>query len=231
MNRNAFFDVVRKTPFGGSLSQPQVDGLNVILQKWDDWNLTDTRWLAYMLATTFHETAGTMQPIREYGRGKGMKYGTTYYGRGFVQLTWEANYRKASTLVAVDLVAHPDRALEPTIAATIMFDGMIKGWFTGKKLADYIHNGLCDYVQARRIVNGTDKATMIAGYAVAFKRALEAAETVQARMPEHDQPVMPSGPPPMLPPKQPDDPGNVSPPPASSGFFNALFALLRRLFG
>src|SRR5205814_10581651 len=120
--------------------------------------LTDIRWLASMLATTFHETARTMQPICEIGRGKGMRYGTTYYGRGFVQLTWESNYRKASAVVAVDLVAHPGRALELPIAATIMFDGMIRGWFTGHKLADTIAGERCDYVESRRIINGLDKA-------------------------------------------------------------------------
>lgn len=216
MNREAFFATIRHAPFTGSLSQPQVDGMTAILDEWDRRKLTDIRFLAYMLATTFHETARTMQPIREFGRGKGMRYGTTYYGRGFVQLTWEANYRKASTIVSVDLVAHPDRALELPIAANIMFDGMIRGWFTGKKLADYISGDHTDYTNARRIVNGTDKASTIAGYAASFEKALKAAADGTTTFPH---------PPPDVPPVDPPVP------PASGGFFAALLALLRRLFG
>ncbi len=211
MNRTAFFDAVRKAPFG-SLSQSQVDGMTAILDEWDRRKLTDIRWLAYMLATTFHETARTMQPIAEFG-GKSRRY-APYYGRGFVQLTWDYNYRKASTVVGVDLVKSPDRAMELPIATAVLFNGMIEGWFTAHKLADYINNGFCDYVAARRIVNGTDRAVTIAGYAVQFQRALEAAVSVQ------------TGPP--IIPKQPDDPGPVTPPqPApAAGFFTRLWRIL-----
>lgn len=232
MNREAFFAAVRHAPFAGGLSQTQVNGINAILDEWDKRHLGDVRWLAYMLATTFHETARTMQPIREYGRGRGMRYGTTYYGRGFVQLTWEANYRKASAVVGVDLVADPDRALELPIAAAILFDGMIKGWFTGHKLADYITGSLCDYPQARRIINGTDRAVPIAGYAVSLQRALEAATTAQPAEPTRDQPIItPAKPkpppnPPLSPPRAPDGPGvEPSQPAQSSGFFDALAKL------
>ena len=204
-----------------------------------------------MLATSFHETARTMQPIREYGRGKGMRYGTTYYGRGFVQLTWEANYRKASAVAGVDLVAHPDRALELPIAAAILFDGMIKGWFTGPRLADYISGTLCDFVQARRIINGTDRATLIAEHAVRFGHAL--ARAAAAAPTPSDAPTKPAPPasdrnanppsapvpmqatpPPDRPARPPDDPGQATPlsPPASpGGFFHALRLLWRALFG
>jgi putative chitinase len=230
MNRETFFAAIRLAPFAGSLSQSQVDGVNAILAEWDKRGLTDVRWLAYMLATTFHETARTMQPIREHGRGRGMRYGTTYYGRGFVQLTWEENYRKAAAAVGVDLIADPDRALELPIAATIMFDGMTKGWFTGSKLADFIAGKTCDYVQARRIVNGTDKAVTIAGYAVNFQRALDAATITPANTPTHDQPlILPAEPkpPPKLVPRQPDDPGAEPPQPApSGGFFDALITFI-----
>src|SRR5262245_16389883 len=121
MNRDAFFAAVRHAPFDGHLAQLQVDGMNAILDEWERRRLGDRRWLAYVLATVFHETARTMQPIREFARGRGKRYGTIYYGRGFVQLTWEANYRKASAVVGIDLVAEPDRALELPIAAAILF--------------------------------------------------------------------------------------------------------------
>jgi len=234
MNRAAFYASIRPstTLFGGVLSQSQVDGINVILNEWDRRALPDARWLAYMLATTFHETARTMQPIAEVN-GELRRY-APYYGRGFVQLTWQANYRRASTVVAVDLVASPDRAMEPAIAVKIMFSGMIEGWFTSQKLADYIHGDVCDYVNARRIINGTDRATLIAAYAVQFQRAIEAAATVQAAMPTHDQPVFVPAepkPPPKLLPRQPDDPGPVAPAkPAPSGLFAALANILAAIF-
>jgi putative chitinase len=224
MNRTAFFASIRMSLFGGTLNQHQVDGMVVILDEWDRRALPDIRWLAYMLATTFHETAQTMQPIAEYG-GPKTRY-APYYGRGFVQLTWQANYLKASALVGVDLVKNPDLAMLPKNAATIMFDGMIVGWFTGHKLADYIKGALCDYVQARRIINGTDQQIKIAGYAVSFQRALEAA-AVSPQPQTNDQPViMPAEPlkPKSIPlsPKQPDDPGVPAKPAQPSGFFDAL---------
>jgi hypothetical protein len=239
MNRKTFFDGVRMSAglFAGTLSQNQVDGMSAILDEWDRRKLADTHWLAYMLATTFHETVRTMQPIREIA-GARQRY-APYYGRGFVQLTWQANYLKASAKVGVDLVANPDKALEVPIAAKVLIDGMIDGWFTGHKLADYIAGRACDYVGARRIVNGTDRAVLIAGYAGGFQRALDAATTVEARAPAGpryggDQLVIPAaGAPPAAPkppPKPllsraraPDDPGTETSKPArSSGFFDAL---------
>src|SRR5207237_2552895 len=113
--------------------------------------------------------------ISEYG-GKSTRY-APYYGRGFVQLTWSYNYKKAGDIIGVDLVSHPERALELPIATTILFDGMLQGWFTGKKLSNYITATSCDYVGARRIINGIDRATAIAGYARSFEAALLAAQT------------------------------------------------------
>jgi len=178
INPDAFFKAVRASPFGGHLTQGQVDGLNIIIDKWEEYELTDLRWLAYILATTFHETARTMQPIEEYGKGAGHTYGEpdpetgqTYYGRGYVQLTWKTNYEKMGDLLEVDLVNNPGLALDPEIAVRILFTGMTLGTFTGKKLADYFA-WLTDEINARRIVNGTDKAATIAGYARAFYVAL-----------------------------------------------------------
>lgn len=165
----AFFDHVRR--FFGPLSQPQVDGFMVIL------NATLTmpmKHRAYVLATVWHETAKTMQPIAEYGKGKGKPYGKpagphgkAYYGRGYVQLTWLANYQKAALATGRDLVANPDLAMEPDIASVILVRGMTEGWFTGKKLSDFT-----SYTAMRAIVNGTDKAALIAGHAEVFEDAL-----------------------------------------------------------
>ena len=150
--------------------------------------MKDLRWLAYMFATVFHETAQTMQPIEEFGRGRGRAYGRpdpvtgqTYYGRGYVQLTWKANYQTMGNLLGHDLVNHPELALRADVAAAIMFEGMttslsLRGDFTGKSLEDYFNDRTTDWVNARRIINGTDKASTIAGYAKQFYADLVAAQ-------------------------------------------------------
>lgn len=151
------------------------------------FGITDIRQIAYVLATAWHETAGTMEPIEEYGKGKGKKYGTftdidgtkyenlpfLYYGRGFVQLTWLTNYIKARKILGIDFVNKPQLALDPNNAAKIIVIGMRDGWFTGKRLSSYITNTSCNYLNARRIINGTDKAQLIADYATLFERSLK----------------------------------------------------------
>ena len=182
MNLSTFFDNVRDSLFKGKLKASQVKGMEFILSQWGETGFTNRQWLAYALATAFHETARTMQPIREYGRGKGKKYGRkdsvtgqTYYGRGYVQLTWKENYEKAARSLGIDFVRQPDLVMEPANAAFIMFQGMAEGWFTGKEFADYINDKQRDYWNARRIINGTDKAGDIADYALRFEAALDAA--------------------------------------------------------
>ncbi|MEO1159767.1 MAG: glycoside hydrolase family 19 protein [Pseudomonadota bacterium] len=182
MNLSFFFDAVRSSLFRGRLTTSQVEGMEFILEQWNETGFTDRQWLAYALATAFVETAYTMQPIREYGRGRGKKYGKpdpvtgqTYYGRGYVQLTWKFNYETASRSLDIDFVKHPDLVMEPHNAAFIMFQGMKDGWFTGRGFADYINSKQRDYWNARRIINGTDRAGEIAGYALKFEAALVAA--------------------------------------------------------
>lgn len=174
MDRKQFYDVIRVNLARGTLTQSQVNGFETLLNEWESRGLEDLRLLTYMLATTWHETAATMQPIEEYGKGKGKPY-APYYGRGYVQITWESNYRRAGKKVNFDLVGRPDMALQPEVATKILFDGMLEGWFTGKKLSDYITPTTCDYLNARRIVNATDAAALIAGYADTIFQALDGA--------------------------------------------------------
>ena len=180
MNRKAFYDHIRKVMFSGIMSGKQVEGIEAILNEWEKRGLTDKRWLAYMLATTFHETARTMQPIEEYGRGKGRKYGIpdintgkTYYGRGFVQLTWLSNYQTFERLLKQPLTTQPELALDLKISTEILFTGMEKGLFTGKRLSDYFNADKEDWIHARRIINGMDCAETIASYANKFYTALK----------------------------------------------------------
>ena len=178
----AFFNAVRENLFGGSLSQPQVDGINALAAAWSKDGDGDNRKLAYVLATAFHETACTMQPIAEYGHGAGHRYGVidatgkAPYGRGFIQLTWAANYQKADRELGLGgaLARNYDLALDPDIAAQIAIRGMMEGWFTGKKLADYVTPTSVDFIDARRIINGIDRAGTIALYAKNFQSALAA---------------------------------------------------------
>ena len=145
----------------------------------DDSDLADPRHAAYMLATVKHECANTYAPIEEYGKGKGRKYGIpdphngqTYFGRGYVQLTWKENYSNMGRILKIDLVAYPELALMPETAYKIMSYGMRNGSFTGSKLSTHINGNKCDYVGARRIINGQDCAEKIAGYAHKFETIL-----------------------------------------------------------
>lgn len=173
MNNEAFFASVRASLFGNTLSQSQVNGLNVLLAAWTADGDGDKRKLAYILATAKHETADTIQPITEYGSAAYLqsKPYWPFVGRGYVQLTWKAGYENAGAKLHVDLLNRPELALQPDIAAKIIIRGMSEGWFTGKKLSDYIGNS-CAFVGARAIVNGTDRAVLIAGYAIEFLNAL-----------------------------------------------------------
>lgn len=203
LNRNVFFAEVRRGPFPGRLTKSQVDGMNNLLDVWEERGTDDERHLAYILATNFHETGQKMQPVREgfkstdkearayvqrnYGhKGQGWycwpqgPYGHVYYGRGDVQNTWLDNYTKMERILGVPLVKNPDLALDPKISKLILVEGMLRGVsargdFTGKALEDYFNTSTDDPTGARRIVNGTDKAFLIAGYHDEFLDAIEAA--------------------------------------------------------
>lgn len=180
INRKFFFDEARARLFGGKFAQSQVDGLTLLLDRWErDHADSDDRWLAYILATVHHETDARFQPIEEYGRGRQRPYGKpvpphghAYYGRGYCQLTWDYNYRTFGDLLGLDLLAQPKLALDPAHAADILFIGMIEGRYTGRRLGHYIDGDRCDWVRARRIVNALDKAHLIADQARRFYAAI-----------------------------------------------------------
>jgi putative chitinase len=201
INRKRLFDGIRHAPFPGKMKQTQVDGINVILDAWEKSGQKDLRHLAYILATPAIETGMRYEPIIEAGgesyfrrlydvqgqnpaRARSMGNtqpgdGARYRGRGFVQITWKKNYARyrdqVQKLFGVDILANPDKAMIPEVAAYIMVDGMTKGVFTGKKLADYFNAKTTDWRNARRIVNGLDKADQIASIAKEFYADLVAA--------------------------------------------------------
>lgn len=211
LDRAIFFKCVRSGPFPGKLTQRQVDGMNAILDAWEESRLSDLRFLAYILATAFHETGARMVPVREgfatsdaaarkavnrlaerrgpesavakYAKPTG-PWGHVYYGRGHVQLTWHENYVRMGNILDLPLSEHPDLALDPRISAKILIEGMTRGVsgrgdFTGEALSDFFNETKDDPVGARKIVNGADKAALIAGYYTAFLAALEEAQQLR----------------------------------------------------
>ena len=189
INRIAFFNRTKTNLLYNTLSQVNVEGFNAILDAWEaNKLLTDIRWLAYILATAYHETNKTIQPIEEYGKGKGRVYGTKikkdgkeyimpdkiFYGRGLVQLTWYENYLTFGQLLKIDLLNNPELALQLSVSVKIIFEGMLKGLFTGVNLDRYFNDTREDAVSARKIINGIDKADLIALY---YKRFYECLKT------------------------------------------------------
>jgi putative chitinase len=178
IDRAAFFKTVqiRLSP----LNAPQVTGFGLVLDAAEGAPLSHR---AYMLATAWHETNKTMQPVREAywlseeWRRLHLRY-YPWYGRGYVQLTWEPNYRRADSELDLGgtLIAKPDRAMEPEIAAKVLRKGMDAGWFTGVQLAKVLPlQGTAtreQYMNARTIINGRDKSDLIEDYAQIFERAL-----------------------------------------------------------
>lgn len=173
-----FFAAVRQVT--GGLTQSQVNILNLMLVAAGSaaWPIG---WLAYGLATAWHEAR--FLPQAEWGLGKGRpyaapgKYGQPQYGRGLVQLTWDFNYEWADKALKLNgqLLRNFDLALDPAIATRILIKGMEDGAFTGRRLGQYIvTRGTPEaFANARRIINGTDKAQLIAGYAERFQAALD----------------------------------------------------------
>lgn len=197
INRIAFFNRLKTQNLFPKLLQHQVDGLNAILDEFETFYPDmDLRQLAYILATVYHEVNKTMQPIEEYGKGEGRSYGKKlkygggpgkripydlpnklYYGRGHTQNTWFEAYEKLTNTKRAkaegwDFLNNPELLLlmKPSIWAT--FYSMTTGLYTGRKLKQYFTDKITDWVNARRIINGLDKAELIAVYAKKFYNCL-----------------------------------------------------------
>ena len=202
MNLETFFNEVRPIFPGKRLKEEHVENIKIIIDTFQrEYPESPDSCLAYLLATALHETAHRMEPIKEYGgnrrannlygvEGKNpsraRKMGNTkrgdgarYMGRGYVQLTWKNNYKKVGDQAGIDLVSNPAKALDPDIAAMALVYGCMEGIYTGKALPDYITSEKADFRNARRVVNGMDKSSLIAGYAEDFNEALEAAGGVK----------------------------------------------------
>lgn len=179
------FEEGRKELFKTGYTQTQVDSINALVSEANSQGIKLPAQLAYVLATPYHECynpktpATRLTPMVEFG-GQAYLTSKKYYpfiGRGFVQLTWDYNYIKYAPKVKekfkVDIMKNPAVALDIKVAAYIAVDGMINGRFTTKKLSDYITANKTDFQQARRIINGTDKMALIAGYASQFLKCIK----------------------------------------------------------
>jgi len=285
IDRPRFFDLIRASVFGGSITQKQVDGITVILDEAVKRG-TPLTHLAYLLATPCIETGMRFEPMEEslnysvsgllktfsrsristadaekYGRARktgraanqeaigniiyGGDFGRAqlgnteagdgyrFRGRGLAQLTGRRNYARASRLAGVDLVANPERAKELRMSVVIMFDAMENGWFTGKKLADYLDKSPPDFVNARRTINGTNRAQDIAVFARSFYSALNATWTatrgplIEPAPAPAPRPTAPPPPPPDVEPVVVNAPNNEPP----TGFWAWLLGLLRKWAG
>jgi len=179
-----------KKQFPSAVSIQSLQGL--VSSILTDPTITDIRWVSYMLATVRRECGGTWRPIKEWGLGRRHIYGkeidvldpinnttkkNAYYGRGYVQLTWDYNYKKLGKELGLgdDLYINPDKVLKPDIAYKIMSVGMCKGLFAGASLAQYLSGKKTDYIGARRIINGSDHAVEIAKDASIYEALLFAA--------------------------------------------------------
>lgn len=197
-----FFDALRQGLLGPTLDDAEVSGCNAILEAMEGAPLA---WAAYAFATAYLETGSTMQPVKEanwLSKAAAERYffrmydpagsrstvakalgntqagdGVLFAGRGYPQLTGRRNYVTAGAKLGLALVANPDLAMRPDVAAKILRLGMTEGWFTGKSFASYLPaDGPAardQFRQARRIINGTDRAGDVAGFALAFQSALQ----------------------------------------------------------
>ncbi len=168
------YEIISNSLYGSKIKKSHKDGIEILTEEWAVRGFKDIRWFAYILATVYHETAGHMHPIKEGGgeiylRNKPYY---PYYGRDLVQTTWKGNYEKVKKFTGVDVVTNPDLISDPRTAAKTAIEFMNRGWYTGKKLAHYFNDKVDDPLNARRIINGLDKAKHIADIYQIFYKAL-----------------------------------------------------------
>jgi hypothetical protein len=183
MNEIAFQNRLKTYNLYNKVNPYQLRGMLAIIDYCESNKfITDKRWIAYILATVYHETGHTFEPVEEVGHGIRKPYGRKikvnlkpyqlpdklYFGRGLVQLTWYDNYEKFGKLLKLDLLSEPELVLRMDISIQILVKGMTQGLFTGVNLERYFNDQREDWVNARKIINGTDRAELIALYGKRF---------------------------------------------------------------
>lgn len=186
---NLFYKHYREI-FGKIRLSKTVQSINYILAECKNNNLSDEK-VAYILATAHHESRHRLyrndfHPIVERGGwnyiikkywynskvrrwlgNKSPNDAWTFRGRGFVQLTGRDNYKK------YNIEDTPNKALEIKTSAFILVNGIVNGKFTGVGLGKYINELQCDFYNARKTINGLDKAEDIANIAKRFLKIIK----------------------------------------------------------
>jgi len=153
----------------------------------EEFNLTKDQ-CAYVLATANHETAGFSHMSEIDGQNQAIRLGynggKNWFGRGYAMLTGQNKYQMWSSKdvgglgwTNQDLVSNPDLLVtDKALSARILVSGMKYGSFSGAgngTLETYINNNKVDFISARKIVNGNDKASQYAktatDYAIKLK--------------------------------------------------------------
>lgn len=198
-----FFDSLRHGLLGPTLDDSEVSGCNAILDAMEGAPLAyaayalgtafletagtmqpvkEANWLSEAAANRYffrmYDIAGARPSVAKALGNNCAGDGIKFCGRGYPQMTGRRNYQLASDKLGVDLIGNPDLAMRPDVAAKIMRRGMADGWFTGKSFKSYLpasgRGSREQFRQARRIINGQDRAADVAGFALAFQSALEA---------------------------------------------------------
>jgi Putative peptidoglycan binding domain len=156
--------------------------LPLILNQCLNDGVVDRGQIAYVFATAEHEShfGRFMMELADGWDYEGREDlgntepgdGPRFKGRGFVQITGRRNYQIWSDKLGINLIDNPEKAAIPEIAAMILVRGMRDGSFTGVGLSDFIVGDLRDFFNARRIVNGRDKADIIAQFAEYYFKAI-----------------------------------------------------------
>lgn len=181
MDRARFYDFVRPHMPSDQITSVQFGHLQAVVDGLET-RAVNANQAAYILATAHHET-DHWRVLEEYASGRAYEWrkdlgntqsgdGARFKGRGFVMITGRRNYTDWSKRAGVDFVSNPSLVSEPEYAVRILIDGMSLGTFTGKSLGEYVNENKSDFYNARRVVNGTDRATLIAGYANNYLNAL-----------------------------------------------------------
>lgn len=189
IDKKIFFDEYRQhLDVDGKLTQTEVYSLDFFLDMTNK-NIkyfTTEQW-AYVYATVFHETAHTFAPVKEaFNRSEewrklNLRY-YPYYGRGYVQLTWRVNYERYTKILKEDLkvtINKRDDFMIPNIAFFVLRHGMKHGNFTGRSIDEFINSDSDvtnptdrSFRNARTVINGRDRADVIADHAKEFYRIL-----------------------------------------------------------
>lgn len=175
------FKQAEKKLFPKGCTALQVQAITAIMSECECQGVRLPNQVAYILATPYHEAYNWNDPmsrmtcLKEMGGEAYLKSKKYYpwYGRGFSHLTWKENYEKESKRMGIDLIANPERLYDYQVAANSHVYCMMAGAYTGVKLSKYVNSGKTDFPNARRVINGTDKAELIAGYAMEFLKCLK----------------------------------------------------------